>query len=96
MGRHGDSTTFIYRNPPSPMVIPSIKVQRKILDMAKRKIEPETIAWATKCFLGTVKNIIDRGVVYLQQVDEPMRCPECGGKLIAAPCLRCELLTRNN
>lgn len=94
MGRHGDSTSFIYRHP--PVIIPPVDVQRRILAFAKRGVALERICRYTDCFLPTVKHIIDRGVVFLTSNEDPIRCHECGAKLIASPCLRCELLTRNN
>jgi hypothetical protein len=93
MGQKGDSTTFIYK---TPRDVPPIDVQRNIIDWAERGMALESICRITKQFLPVVKNIIDRGVVYLVENEVPIRCPECGASLKASPCLRCELLTRNN
>ena len=94
MGRHGDATSFIYKNP--AVIKPSIPVQRRILELGKRNIDEMVISRLTGCYLSTVKTILERGIVYLESNDTPVRCHECGCKLVASPCLRCELLTRNN
>lgn len=95
MGAHGDSTSFIYRHPPK-MVVPPIEVQRQIINWSNRGVSMERICNSTGYCLPTVKTIAERGVVYLTETEEPTRCSECGAKLKALPCLRCELLTRNN
>ena len=95
MGKHGDVTTFIYRDPPK-VTVPPIEVQRQIIAWANRGVSLGQICKSSGYYLPTVKLIIDRGVVFLKETKEPIRCPECGASLKATPCLRCELLVRNN
>ena len=95
MGKHGDVTTYIYRDPPK-VIVPPIDVQRQIIAWAKRGVTLERICKSTGYHLPTVKLIIDRGIVFLKETEKPVRCPECGASLKASPCLRCELLLRNN
>lgn len=95
MGKHGDSTTFIYRDPPK-VTVPPINVQRQIIAWANRGVSLEQICKSTGYYLPTVKLIAGRGIVFLRETENPVRCQECGAKLKASPCLRCELLLRNN
>lgn len=95
MGKHGDVTTYIYRDPPK-VVVPPIETQRQILAWASKGVSLERICKSSGYYLPTVKLIIERGVVFLKETEKPIRCPECGANLKASPCLRCELLVRNN
>ena len=91
MGVHGDSTSFIYRNPPK-ITIPPISIQRQMIDLAKRGVELNEICKSTSYYLPTVKLIVERGVVFLKENDTPVKCGKCGARLKASPCLRCELV----
>jgi hypothetical protein len=95
MGKHGDITTYIYRDPPK-VAVPPIEVQRQIIAWAKKGVSLGQICKSSGYYLPTVKLIIERGVVFLKETEKPVRCEECGARLVASPCLRCELLLRNN
>lgn len=64
--------------------------QRKILDLAALGLADMPIALLMNMRIGLVTAVREYGIVTASALKKPERC-ECGAKLVAKPCLACQL-----
>jgi hypothetical protein len=69
----------------------SIETQRRVLSLLGAGMTRLEIASVLELPYQQIAQIADRGVVFVQGVSKPVRCPGCGGKLVALPCVSCEV-----
>jgi len=69
--------------------------QLAILRLARDGLDKRLIAAETKVHPAIVAQVLENGVVLVRALKKPERC-ECGALLVAAPCLRCQLIGSNN
>ena len=85
-----EPTKFIYRYPDQCTRLP-LDVQRKILRMYRIGFPVEVICTETKLHRNTIKILLDRGIVFCDPDEKRRRCSGCGAKLLAVPCMTCEV-----
>jgi hypothetical protein len=64
-------------------------VQRRVLELHRHDIEPLEISRILRVHVSSVNTIIENGIVALQSTKKK-RC-KCGAKVVAEPCLSCQL-----
>lgn len=86
-----EPTRFIYRYP-DKCIRMDLPTQRKVLRMLRNGIAAEDVARQLSIKTQSVKMLGERGVAFCEADDTHPRCNECGAKLVAKPCLACELM----
>jgi len=69
----------------------STETQRKILLYLKSGMSRMQISKLLGLQYKQVEQVADRGIIFFSGEDTPKRCPSCGGKLVASPCVACEV-----
>ncbi len=69
----------------------SLETQRTVLNLLKGGMNRIEISQAMDMQYKQVAQIADRGIVFVRGLRTPKRCPGCGGKLLALPCVACEV-----
>ena len=85
-----EPTRFIYRYP-DQCVRMDLQTQRKVLRLLRGGMSPEDVSRQCGVKTQSVRILGDRGVAFCEADDSHPRCNECGAKLVAKPCLACEL-----
>lgn len=72
----------------------SEETQRAILELSAVVKDVGLIARSLRVNRQVVEAIVEHGIVSTRPLREPRRCPECGSKIVIAPCLGCEMEKR--
>lgn len=68
-----------------------IDKQRAVLSLLRSGLDRMQISRVMGLQYKQVEQIADRGIVFAKGLRTPVRCPGCGGKLVALPCVACEV-----
>jgi len=68
-----------------------IEKQRAVLSLLRGGLDRVQISKVMGLQFKQVEQIADRGIVFVKGVRKAVRCPSCGGKLAALPCVACEV-----
>ena len=68
-----------------------LETQRTVLAMLRAGLNKSQIKDLLGLQFKQVEQIADRGIVFVRGVRKTVRCPGCGGKLVALPCVACEV-----
>ena len=74
-----------------PVAAVSLVMQRMVLRLAREKLCVQEIEKKTKLNKNTIESIIDQGIVTPSYYSDPIRCPQCGAKVITTICMACEV-----
>lgn len=69
----------------------SLEKQRSVLALLRGGLDRMQIKELLGMQFKQVEQIADRGLVFVRGVRKTVRCPGCGGKLVALPCVACEV-----
>lgn len=69
----------------------STETQRRILSLLGAGMDRMQISKLLGLQYKQVEQVADRGIVFIRGTNTPVRCPGCGGKLVALPCVACEV-----
>lgn len=81
-------------SPPRKKPMPDTDTQRKIINWLSKGFDEYRIASLAGCDYESVCLLAIRGIVFVDALDAPERC-KCGARIIAKPCLTCELRGNN-
>lgn len=70
----------------------SIEKQKKVLFLHKMGMNCIQIASKLHYEEDDVWEVIENGVLIENQIDKPVKCKECGGRIILLPCIRCQVV----
>jgi len=76
----------LYRSGPVPQ-----SQQQRILELVAEGIPNEIISRIVGLPVANVESVKLYGIVAIAGLDKPERC-KCGAKIVAKPCLRCQLV----
>jgi hypothetical protein len=68
-----------------------IEKQRAVLSLLRSGLDRVQISKAMGLQYKQVEQIADRGIVFVKGLRTAIRCPGCGGKILALPCVACEV-----